>query len=344
VAPDGPRAQAHGAADWQRLIDGARAEGEVNAALQSTWTAAGIRALEDAVEREFGVRVKVNFTPAGNYVQRLGALLNELDANVTPSFDLYQSSGTTSLEMLRHDVLEAVDWPALLPAGTPVGVSQSDGRLLVVFTAHLGAMYDPTVVSDADVPRSLKDLGNPRLRGKVMLWEYAAPYLNWVIKLGREETLTALRGAMRNGAVPDTYANEHTRFAAKEYPLVLISSTFYQTARARGIPARFVSLDFAYNSDTHVVVPRKVAHPNAAKLLAAVMAGPEGQRIADEQLGVGNRYYENSLEYGLEEEARAAGLSSFSWADAPREVLDLLFSPQAPELEREIDSILKGAY
>jgi hypothetical protein len=113
---------------------------------------------------------------------------------------------------------------------------------------------------------------------------------------------------------------------------------------ARGIPARFVSLDFAYNSDTHVVVPRKVAHPNAAKLVAAVMAGPEGQRIADEQLGVGNRYYENSLEYGLEEEARAAGLSSFSWADAPREVLDLLFSPQAPELEREIDTILKGAY
>src|SRR5205807_44418 len=62
------------AAYRQQVIDGARAEGEVNVALQSAWTPEGIRALEEAVQREYGVQVKVNFIPVQNYIQRFAEL------------------------------------------------------------------------------------------------------------------------------------------------------------------------------------------------------------------------------------------------------------------------------
>jgi hypothetical protein len=71
-----------------------------------------------------------------------------------------------------------------------------------------------------------------------------------------------------------------------------------------------------------------------------VLVGPEGQRIAENAIGTGNRFYESSAEYRLEQEARAAGLPDFSWA-LPAGV-ELARSPRAPELRKQIDDILNG--
>jgi ABC-type Fe3+ transport system substrate-binding protein len=338
-APNG--AGATSADGRQQVIDGARAEGVVNAVIQSTWTPDGLRQLEDAVQREYGVAIKINFTPVGNYPQRLGELASELGAGATPSFDLYQSADATSLVMLQQDLLEAVDWTPLLPQGTPPAIVQGDNRLLVVYTDHTGLMYDPTVIPESEVPRSLKDLSNPRWRGRVMMYQYTSSYLPYVVRLGKEPTFTALRGAVQNGAVPDIFANEFTRFVAKEYPLVTVAGSFYHAARLRGVPAAFTSLDFSYNTDHHLMVAKKVAHPNAAKLLAAVLVGPEGQRIAEAQIGIGNQNYEGSLDHQLEAAALAAGFPTFHWWDN-QEVRDLSLSPEGMDLQREMEQIFKG--
>jgi hypothetical protein len=44
----------------------------------------------------------------------------------------------------------------------------------------------------------------------------------------------------------------------------------------------FTLLDFADTTSHQLSVPRRAAHPNAAKLLAAIITGPEGQRISAE--------------------------------------------------------------
>jgi ABC-type Fe3+ transport system substrate-binding protein len=325
----------------QQVIDGARREGQVNAVIQSTWTPEGLRLLEEAVQREYGVALKINYTPVGNYPQRLGELASELGAGATPSFDVYQSADATSLAMLQQDLLETVDWAPLLPQGTPPSIVQGDSRLLVVYTDHTGLMYDPTVIPESEVPRSLRDLGNPKWRGKVMMYQYTSSYLPYVVRLGKEPTFTALRGAIQNGAVPDIFANEFTRFVAKEYPMVTVAGSFYHAARLRGVPAAFGSLDFSYNTDHHLAVPKKAAHPNAAKLLAALLVGPEGQKIAEGQIGIGNRNYDGSLDHQLEAAALAAGFPTFHWWDN-KEVRDLSLSPEGLDLQREIEQIFRG--
>jgi len=72
----------------------------------------------------------------------------------------------------------------------------AEGRQVVVYTDHFGLMTDTTTLPDADVPRSLTDLGNPRWRGKVMLFVSTNTYLPWVIRLGKDQTLGALRAAV----------------------------------------------------------------------------------------------------------------------------------------------------
>jgi ABC-type Fe3+ transport system substrate-binding protein len=330
------------AADYrQQVIDGARAEGEVTATLHTSWPPEGIQQLEAAIEREYGVRLKINFQPIGNYTQRAAQFLAEVEANATPSYDVYQSSDTTSATLRRANAVEVVNWAPLLPAGTPPESIVADGAHLVVYTDHTGLMTDPAVVSDADVPRSIRDLGNPKWHDRVIVFATASNYLPWVIRLGREETLAAVRAAVRNGAITDTFPGMLTRFAAKEYPLVTIGVTFHHLAQARGIASRFTPLDFSYNTDHHVSVARRAVHPNAAKLLAAVLARPEGQRIEAEHIGVGSRYYADTREYQLEQDALAAGFPSFTWADNP-DGLAFALSPDGEALLREIDQILKG--
>jgi hypothetical protein len=174
-----------------------------------------------------------------------------------------------------------------------------------------------------------------------MLAQYPSSYIPWIVMLGREPPLAALRAAIQNGAVTDIYANEYTRFAAKEYPMVKIVGSYYITAQKRGIPAAFTPLDFSSNTDHYVAVPKRAAHPNAAKLLAAVLVGPEGQRIAEEHIGYSNRYYEGSADYRLEEAALAAGFPSFTWWESA-EAKALALSAEGQELMREIDRLFKG--
>src|SRR2546423_665139 len=89
-------------------------------------------------------------------------------------------------------VMVAVGCGAPLPDGTPPSVVQLDGALLVFSTGHIGLMFDPSVYSEAEVPHSIHDLGNPKLRGKLMLYNYTQHYLAYTYKLGRETTLAAL--------------------------------------------------------------------------------------------------------------------------------------------------------
>ncbi|HEY7065001.1 MAG TPA: extracellular solute-binding protein [Chloroflexota bacterium] len=330
------------AAYRQQVIDGARAEGgEVNILLSSIWTPETLKLLEEAVERDYGVRLRINRTPSTNYGAHAAQLMSELQAGATPSYDLHQSSDASSSLLIQADALEPVNWAALLPPGTPPEVVQGDGRVLVTYTSFNGIMYDPTVVPESEAPRSLRDLANPRWRDKVMLASSPDLHMPYVYKWGREPALEALRAVVQNGATTGTFFDQQNRYAAKEVAMIEVSSIIYASARLRGMPGEFTLLDFADTTSHQLSVPRRAAHPNSAKLLAAVITGPEGQAIAAEYIGSSNRYYSGSWEQQRQEQANAAGLPTFSWWGEPG-ALDFLLSPAGEDVRKEINTVLQG--
>jgi ABC-type Fe3+ transport system substrate-binding protein len=268
-------------------------------------------------------------------------LMSELEANATPSYDLHQSSDSSSSLLLQADALEPWNWAAIVPAGTPPEVVQGDNRLGATYTAYQGLWYDPAVVPESEAPRSLRDFANPKWRGKIMLAAYPDQYVPYVLKWGRDEALATLRAVMANGTLAGTYFDIGNRFGAKEIAMGTVSSIIFSSMRQRGMPGEFTLYDFAIDSAHHVSVPRKAAHPNAAKLIAAVLVGPEGQRIAAEYIGAGNRYYSGSSEARLGEKAKAMGLPAFSWWTEPG-AMDYLASPTGDVVRREINTILQG--
>jgi ABC-type Fe3+ transport system substrate-binding protein len=329
------------AAYRQQVIDGARAEGMAHILLSSIWTDETLRLVENAVEREYGVRLRIERTPSTNYPVHAAQLMSEQQASATPSYDLHQSSDSTSSMLIKADALEPWDWAAIVPAGTPPEVIQGENRVGATYTGYQGLWYDPALVPAGETPRSLKDFANPRWRGRIMLAQYPDQYVPYVLKWGRDEALATLRAVMQNGTLAGTYFDIGNRFGAKEIAMGTVSSIIFSSMRQRGMPGEFTLYDFAIDSAHHVSVPRKAAHPNAAKLIAAILVGPEGQRIAAEYIGAGNRYYTGSSEHRLAEQAKAMGLPPFSWWTEPG-AMDYLTSPEGEDVRREISAILQG--
>ena len=146
---------------------------------------------------------------------------------------------------------------------------------------------------------------------------------------------------MKNGAVVDTYPSAFRRFTLGEYPMILITSAYYSQAEKKGIPARFKSLDFAYQTIHQLGVRKNARHPNAARLLIAFMSGPEAHRIWENEIGNGNAFYPDSYERQLALEAQKAGLKSFRWAEWPG-ALEFMGSKASEELAKEMGMILRG--
>jgi len=324
-----------------QVLEGARKEGVVDAVLPSSLTPDGVRKIEKAIGAKYGVNLKINYTPARSYPQLTSQAISEFRARVTPSYDIHVSSDSNMYDAAEGGVLEKIDWAPLLPEGTPPNVVQFSGQSVAVYTGHVGLLYHPQVIPPQEAPASLSDLGSVKWKGKFVIFPYTDLYTAYALLYGKSRILTDLKALMKNGAVVDTYPSAFRRFTLGEYPMILITSAYYSQAEKKGIPARFKSLDFAYQTIHQLGVRKNARHPNAARLLIAFMSGPEAHRIWENEIGNGNAFYPDSYERQLALEAQKAGLKSFRWAEWPG-ALEFMGSKASEELAKEMGMILRG--
>ena len=325
----------------KQIVEGARKEGNVDAVLPSSLTPDGVRKIEKAIGDKYGVNLKINYTPARSYPQLTSQAISEFRGRVTPSYDIHVSSDSNMYDAVTAGVLERIDWAPLLPEGTPPNVVQFNGQSVAVYTGHVGLLYHPQTISPRDAPVSFTDLGNPKWKGKTVIFPYTDLYTAYALVYDKIRILSDLRALMKNGAVVDTYPSAFRRYTLGEYPMILITSAFYEQAVKKAIPAHFKSLDFAYLTIHQLGVRKNARHPNAAKLLSAFMSGPEAHRLWEGEVGNGNVFYPDSYEHKLAAEAQKAGLKGFRWAAWPG-ALEFMGSKASEELGKEMGAILRG--
>jgi len=112
-------------------------------------------------------------------------------------------------------------------------------------------------------------------------------------------------------------------------------------AKAKGVPAQWVSPEISLNTIHSVVVTKGARHPNAAKLVAVYLASPDGQKLMYEEVRAGNMFYPGNIEHDIDREDRRLGLKVYSIQQVPG-LLDYLLSEKGAQTEREIGQILKG--
>ncbi len=323
------------------IVEGAKKEGSVSVTLHGGLAGKGIERLKRGVAERYGVNLQMAYVPAISYPQNLAKAIFEHKAGAPPSFDLLTFADAILAKAVSAGIAEKIDWKPLLAPGTPPQVIQFDGYAISSHTDHVGLVYNPAVISAQESPKTLRDLGNPKWRGKIILFPYTSLYLGYAIVMGTDPTLAALRDIKKNDPTVEVFSRSLTRYMAGEYPLLLTASGFFADIKKQKIPAQWNSLDISLWTTHSVVVSKGARHPNAAKLVALYLASPEGRRLMLEEADAGSIFYPGNLEQEIAQEDRRRGLKVYNPAEWPGS-LDFILSPKGAQVEQQIGRILRG--
>ena len=333
AAPAGPLAQ---------VIEGAKKEGTVLAKLPPGFAQKSMYRLEKNIKEKYGVDLKINFSPATNFPKDVSEAIMEQKAGVIPSYDLmtFTNQITTANQA---GVLESVDWKPLLSEGTNPNVVHDIPLMrgaIVCYTYHLGLMYNPEKVKADEVPKTLSDLANPKWKGRGGINFYPSSWSRCSFVLGKNKVLSALRAILRNGVIQGEYRDLFNRYLIGEIWFCTISSSHMGSAKEKGMPAAWQSLDFADIREVSMVVRKGASHANAAKLVALYLASPEGARFVFEEAGAGNFYYPGNYEHDIRLQNQRQRIPEV-FGDRKPELLEFYTSKEAAQLEKEIALILQ---
>jgi ABC-type Fe3+ transport system substrate-binding protein len=267
-----------GADREQRLLEGARKEGEI--ALYTSLTVEDMAALNGAFEQRYGIKVRMWRTNADKVLQRA---LAEARAGRFEA-DVFELNSIPLESLHREALLLPVRSPShaeLIPQAVPAHREWVGSRLNVFVQA-----YNTRLVKKEELPRSFADLADARWKGRLAIEAGDEDWFAAVVKeLGEREGLALFRAIARNGI---SVRRGHTLLAnlvaSGEVPLALTVYNFSaQQLKQKGAPFDWFVLAPAVARANGVAVARRAPHPHAALLYYDFMIGEEGQRILAER-------------------------------------------------------------
>lgn len=266
------------------LIAAANKEGKLELQWGSTFFGGndGVKTITDAMNKAFGTKIAVRFTPGPNANESLNAIVVANGVNRPSPTDAFIGSNQHGALIYERKVGTQVDWRTLLPARIAADSIEGDGMSLRMFTVFPGGIvYNTQRVPYP--PTSLADLLKPEWKGKIASTPYASGFdlLSSNDVWGMERTLDyakklsgQIAGLMR--------CNEIERIASGEFIAYAMdcTGTDWQAVKQKGAPIdHVIPSDFPATRFNYLTVPKNAANPNAAKLFAVFLHTPEGQKL-----------------------------------------------------------------
>ena len=264
-----------GADREQRLVEGARKEGQV--VLYSTMTVAEGKAIGAAFERKYGVRLVHWRTSSEKIVQRAVAEARGRRYEA----DVFESSSNHLEALRREQLLEDFTSPVLreiVPAALPRGHSQYVADRLVFFVMG----YNTNVVKPGELPASLDDLLQPRWKGRITIEGTDVAWFAAVVTaMGEEKGLAYFRKlAAMKPEIRQSHILTAQLVASGEVPFFLTAyNNNMETLKQKGAPVDWKPLQPAFGQAAAIGVAKHAPRPHAALLLTEFILSREGQEI-----------------------------------------------------------------
>jgi iron(III) transport system substrate-binding protein len=267
--------QLQGAERERRLAAGARREGELS--VFTSLVSEDMAALAAAFESKYGVKVKYWRAGSEKILQRA---VTEARSNRF-EVDVIETNGP-ELEAMHREKILARAFSAhdadLLPAAIQPHREWVGLRLNLFVQA-----YNTSLVKAADLPRSYRDLLDPKWKGRLAIEAEDADWFAAVVKgLGEKPGLQLFNEiAATNGIGP---RKGHTLLAGLVASGdVALALTLYnhnvERLKQKGAPIEWFTIQPAYARVNGIALARRVPHPHAAVLFYDFMLGPHGQAI-----------------------------------------------------------------
>jgi iron(III) transport system substrate-binding protein len=264
-----------GADRMQRLIEGAKREGELTIYTSAQSTDLG--PVVEAFEKKYGV--KASLWRAGSEAV-LNRAVQEARAG-RDTVDVVETNGPELESMSREQILQAIKSPyhadliapALRPHGEWVGT-----RLNVFVQA-----YNTKLVKKEDLPKTWEELADPKWKGRLGIEQEDSDWLAGVFgEIGEERGAKVFKQIVATNGISNRKG--HTLLtqlvASGEVPLALTVYNYKaEQLRREGAPIDWFTIGNAIARPNGVGIARRAPHPNAAVLFYDFELSPEGQQI-----------------------------------------------------------------
>ena len=273
----------------QKVIDGAKKEGT----LKIQWTAgrlggdAGVRKMVAAMNKRYGTDLKLRFTPGPSFPRMTAKLLQEHAAGQPSSSDILLGSSNHISQGTTKGMLVQLDWEGLLERPNPkdanINRTAPKGAGVAIASRVVGISYNSRLVKEADVPKSMEDVFNPKFKGKIASTPYATGLYQFASAdmLGRERmTDYTKRLAAQIGGLMG--CNSMDRVASGEFLMLVFDCGHDDAIRMtrKGAPVKQATIkEISRVNVIYFGVPKHAEHPNAATLFANFMHTAEGQKL-----------------------------------------------------------------
>jgi iron(III) transport system substrate-binding protein len=275
VAPVAELAAYDGADRLQRLIDGAKREGELTVYTSAQSTDLG--PVLEAFEKKYGV--KTSLWRAGSEAV-LNRAIQEARAG-RDTVDVVETNGPELESMSREQILQAIKSPhhadLIAPAIRPHG--EWVGTRLNVFVQA----YNTKLVKKEELPKTWEELADPKWKGRLGIEQEDSDWLAGIFgEIGEERGTKLFKQIVANNGISNRKG--HTLLtqlvASGEVPMALTVYNYKaEQLRREGAPIDWFTIGNAIARPNGVGVARRAPHPNAAVLFYDFELSPEGQQI-----------------------------------------------------------------
>jgi len=274
----------------------------------SLGASAGVRALQDGLNKKYGTSITLNFTPGPSFPQVASRTVQEIQAGRPSSTDVLLGAETTIASLLASNALEQVEWSKIFSHIRPE-MQTENGEAVHIVTLFTGIYYNTKFIKPNEVPKKIDDVFNPRWKGKIASTPYAGTFDRLAVLHGADKIRPIVQktsqwagGLIRCG--------EYERLATGEFILF-----FFDCGRgderlsvANGGPLEQAVLeDAAVTTNWFFGIPKNTSKPNLAKLFAAFVVTPEGQEIIQKHGYTSSHYVEGTPTYQQAKELEKRG-------------------------------------
>ena len=329
----------------QRTTEAAKKEGKV-VAEDLDFPPAAFSKVQEAFNRQYGFNVKIEWVPFENYPATAARVLTEHKSGVAASVDVVRIGERQDPVLAKDGAIVKVDWAPLLPAGTPPEVDIYKGWSLVWKTNIYCSVFDPKKISPSAVPSTWWDLANPSWNGKIVTvpWVqgYIVDFAVWLRKMEKGEIMARNEAIGKNKPIFQASDSIRRRMMAGEIVVTFFHpNDFVEIARRLGVSLNCKPMDYI-NVNNHLVAVRtRASHPNAAKLFAAFMVGPEASRLLESEAAAGNQWHPASFQAAMYEDLKKSGLPVLDRGREPG-YAEWVESKGYEDLTRAINQVLRG--
>lgn len=260
-----------------RLIAGAKREGLLN--LYGSMAEKDLRRLVAEFERRYGI--KVNVWRSGKY-RVLQRVVTEARANRF-EVDFIHNPSPEMEALHREKLLQEVRSPLirdLIPAAVPAHREWVGARIYIFVQA-----YNTAKVKPEELPRTFKDLLDPRWKGRLATESKAQEWFYTLVReMGEDAGLKFFRDLVAANGLSVRAGNAllNNLVVAGEVPLAIaLYSYLPEQSHRAGAPVNWIALQPTVAYTDGVAVARHAPHPHAAVLFYDFMFA-EGQAFLEQ--------------------------------------------------------------